>query len=78
MPESIDPFKSIANMEAKATTINSNDKRKQLVNEMNRYTEAVLGEPRGIEAKATHIGRSTYNGHGELIGFYLEPLNKFK
>lgn len=23
-----------------------------------------------------HIGRSTYNGKGELIGFYLEPIYK--
>lgn len=65
-------------METEATLTVSNDARRKLVDEMHRYTEVILGEPRGVEAKATHIGRCSYSSKGELIGFYLEPLNKLR
>lgn len=46
--------------------------------EMMRATEVYLKRTKPVSkpADVTHIGRNTYNGKGELIGFYLEPIYK--
>lgn len=42
----------------------------------NRYIKQT--KPVSKAADVNFIGRNTYNSRGELIGFYLEPIVKFR
>lgn len=42
----------------------------------NRYIKQT--KPVSKPADVNFIGRNTYNSRGELIGFYLEPIVKFR
>lgn len=69
-----DPYKKIAHMEAVACTIGNNASRQAKVDEMMRYTEALIGEKEGKPARVTHEAEFEYNRRGELIGFFLKPI----
>lgn len=48
--------------------------------EMERLTNRYIKQtkPASKSAELNHIGRSEYDRRGELIGFYLEPIVKFR